>query len=55
MEILLCGPDPRCEHEWDGLEVEYTDDDGEVTGASATCSKCGISHLDFCLWEGIAD
>ena len=40
-----CGyPEGTCEHKWDGPWVE------EASGASVTCSRCGMLSMQHDMW-----
>ena len=52
LSYFSCGGDicPRNDgkpHEWDG-PTRRTEDERTVT-ESATCSKCGLDHMSWCL------
>ncbi len=44
--VHVCGV--KCEHVWDGPEVEFMDGGGR----SATCSKCGAWAINVSMMEG---
>jgi hypothetical protein len=44
-----CGPG-RDDHQWDDW-VEFTNAAGRVTGGSLACSRCGITAMDFDMWN----
>lgn len=44
-----CGPN-RDDHAWDD-EVELTDGSGGVCGGSLACSRCGMTAMDFDVWN----
>lgn len=50
LTLFCCGPAVSCDHQWDGPEVPLYDH-GVVTGASRSCSKCGISAFDATAWD----
>lgn len=37
-------PDGPCGHKWDGW-IDLTDEDGNINGGSAVCSKCGLPMI----------
>ncbi len=44
----------RCDGEGskDGVKCKYCDGEGEYeSGSSSTCSKCGMSAIDYSLWN----
>lgn len=44
-----CGPN-RDDHQWDGW-LDFTDGAGRVNGGSKACSRCGITAMDFDMWD----
>jgi hypothetical protein len=51
IQIFFCGPDRRCDHDYDGPElVEFAYGDGNPSSGACTCSKCGIDAMSVSLW-----
>lgn len=53
VDVFLCGGS-LCKddqpHVWDGPEVSGDTENGGGW-SSGTCSKCGMTHMDWCLWN----
>lgn len=50
MQMTVC-PKDRKEHQWDGPVVEF-EAGGGGTGASVTCSKCGLDAMTHDMMVG---
>lgn len=51
--IISCGGcTDELGHVFDGVWVDFKDEDGVSTGGAATCSKCGTDAMSASLWSG---
>jgi len=49
LTIAVCGRPIECEHNWDGPIIEFRE--GGSSGASSSCSLCGITANEHDLWS----
>lgn len=50
--VFVCGG-KRCEHAWDGPQVELTQEEHGMNGGTRSCSKCGELAINVSMMEGM--